>query len=156
MIIRQTARFSDLIKGLPRAKVDHEQTDIFREHVQYFKKFKTRLAEAREKGLDALRRLSADPEVHEFAEVEMGILVDVFLAYRDVRAYDDMIAVYESMPEPLKRTRIVQEQRAFALDRLGRRQDAERVLRELITSHGPAARPTVCWVVCTRIDGRMP
>jgi hypothetical protein len=128
-----------MIEGLPVGKVDHEKTDIFREHAEYSKKFKSRLETARGQGAAAVRAVAADPELNDFAEVETGILVDLFLSYRDVKAHQEMLDLYERMPEPLQRARMVQEQRAFALNRLGRRDEAERALRELIASHGPSS-----------------
>jgi len=50
-----------------------------------------------------------------------------------------MVALHEDLPETLRRTPLVREQLGFALNRLGRRADAERVLTELIDERGPSS-----------------
>jgi hypothetical protein len=50
-----------------------------------------------------------------------------------------MIRVAARMPDPLRRTALVQEQLAFGLNRVGRGEEAERVLLDLIGSRGPSS-----------------
>ena len=50
-----------------------------------------------------------------------------------------MIELYNRMPPPLQRTRVVREQLGFALNRVGRFQDAEKVLKEVLQEFGPSS-----------------
>ena len=117
-----------LVEGLPRIEVDHEKTDVFRERAQYSKAFKARLAQARAEGKDAVRAVAEAPELRNAHEVETGILVDLVLSYRDMKAHAEMIALYRRLPAPLQRIPMMREQHAFALNREGRHDEAERVL----------------------------
>jgi hypothetical protein len=50
-----------------------------------------------------------------------------------------MVELVEKMPHPLQGTVLVQEQLGFALNRLGRRGEAEQILKEIIKNHGPSS-----------------
>jgi len=58
---------------------------------------------------------------------------------RDVEAYKAMIELYHRMPLPLKRAKMMREQFGFALNREGRFEEAEKVLREVIDEFGPSS-----------------
>ena len=124
-----------LIEGFPQ--IDRLKTDVFREQVHYSEGWKDRLRRARTEGIDAVR--AAEKELGEPRDVEVGILIDLFLSYRSVKGYDEMVALAERMPRPLARTPMVREQLGLALNRLGRRPDAESVLLDLIKDRGPSS-----------------
>jgi len=129
-----------LIIDLPRpGEVAHSVTDEFHRKYAYSKIYKERLQQARLGGEVAVRNVAADPGLENLVEVEVGVIVDLFLAYRDVKAYSAMVDLFHQMPEPLKRTRVIREQYAFALNRLGDTDTAERVLREVIREFGPSS-----------------
>ena len=128
-----------LIKDLPREDVDHAKTDIFREQAAYSRKVKARLETARKEGLAALNHLAAEDQLQQLHEVETGIIIDLFLSYRAVKGYAEMVALYERMPEALQRTTMVQEQYAAALNSLGRSDEAETILKRLIAERGASS-----------------
>jgi tetratricopeptide (TPR) repeat protein len=68
--------------------------------------------------------------------LEVGVVVDLFLSYRAVSAWEEMIALVEKMPAPLADTAMVQEQLALALNRIGRGENAVGVLTELLARRG--------------------
>ena len=68
-------------------------------------------------------------------------MVDLFLSYRAVNDFEGMVALFEKLP-PLAGTVMVQEPFAFALNREGQRERAERVLLISWTNEGPAVRRT--------------
>lgn len=105
-----------LLDGLPDPQLDNSKPDVFRERVRYSTEVKERLV----------------------ADVELGVMIELFLSYRAVRAWEDMIRLVENMPPPLAATVMVQEQLALALNRAGRGDEAERVLRALIDPRGPS------------------
>jgi hypothetical protein len=121
-----------LVEGFP--DISRLKTDVFRDRVHYSATWKERLAEARETGLAAVRAAEAD--LGRLVDVEAGILIDLFLSYRAVEGYAEMVALVGRMPRPLATTPLVREQLALALNRLGRRTEAERVLRTLIEERG--------------------
>lgn len=124
----------NLIEDMPRIQVDHEKTDIFRDRVSYSRDFKNRLAVARSSGVDSVRQIARD--LPDMRNTEAGIIVDLFLSYRGVKAYQDMVDLYGQMPRALQHTRMIQEQLAFAQNRLGNSDEAERILKETIAKFG--------------------
>jgi hypothetical protein len=56
-----------------------------------------------------------------------------------VKAWQEMVDLVGRMPAALAATVMVQEQLALALNRAGRGEDAERVLRELLDKRGPSS-----------------
>ena len=117
--------------------IDHTKTDVFREQVHYSSKMKIRLATARKEGIGKLREI--EKELAPIQDAESGVVIDLFLSYRAVKAWDDMISLVGKMHAPLAATVLVREQQAFALNRAGHIQDAERVLLELIDQRGPSS-----------------
>jgi tetratricopeptide (TPR) repeat protein len=126
-----------LVDDLPTPQIDRLKTDVFREQAEYSVTVKRRLTQARSDGTEALRALEG--ELGEPQDVEAGVLVDLLLSYRATSAWEDMIRVVESLPAPLRRTVMVREQYALALNRAGRGAQAEDVLRELLEDHGPSS-----------------
>jgi hypothetical protein len=97
----------------------HLKTDVFRDRVRYAEEYRQRLAHARSLGdqegraeLDSIR-----DELSPLDAVETGVVVDLFLSYRALRAWDGMVSLYEQLPLALQRTVMVREQLALALNR---------------------------------------
>ena len=126
-----------LIDGSVSPDVAHAKTDIFREGVHYSETIKQRLEVARGQGADAVAAVEKD--LGAIADWEAGVLVDLLLSYRSVKAWERMIALSEKMPLPLRNTVMVQEQLGFALNRAGRGQEAERVLLQVLDKHGASS-----------------
>ena len=124
-----------LVEGFPQ--IDRLKTDVFREQVHYSTRWKGRLATARGEGLDAVR--AAERDLGDLRDVEAGILIDLFLSYRAVKGFGEMVSLADRIPRPLARTPMVREQVGLALNRLKRRQEAESVLLELIKERGPSS-----------------
>src|SRR5712691_2489763 len=95
-----------------------------------------------EAGLEPLRAdavRAVQRELGDIAAQESGVVVDLFLSYRTVNAWQAMVDLVARMPPPLAATVMVQEQLALALNRAGRSEDAERVLTELLEKRGPSS-----------------
>jgi len=120
--------------------VQHTKTDVFRDRVEYSEPLKQRLAKAREdkeKPAESLRAVEALlPDVEN---TEAGVLIDLMLSYRAVKAWDDVVRLVEKMPKPLAASVMVREQYAFALNRAGRGEEAERELFTILKDHGPSS-----------------
>lgn len=124
-----------LVEGFP--DIQHIKTDVFRERVEYSATIKEQLLAARKQSVEVIHAIERSLGPLESAEA--GVLVDLLLSYRAKSAWDGMIRVAGAMPDPLRRTPLVQEQLAFGLNRTGRGEEAERVLLELIKTRGPSS-----------------
>jgi hypothetical protein len=131
-----------LVDGMPRLEIDHAKTDIFRDRVAIAAEYRDALAVARKTGVDAVRAVAGDPRLADLRNVEAGIIVDLMLSFRATGSRagcEEMITLYERMPRELQQARMVREQLGFALNRVGRRSDAEKVLAEVIREFGPSS-----------------
>jgi hypothetical protein len=131
-----------LIDGMPRHEIDHIKTDVFRDRVAFSQDYKKRLTEARAKGVEAVRAIAADPNLKDLRNVQAGIVVDMMLSFRAVGTEDgweEMVKLYDRMPPELQKARMIREQLGFALNRLKRHQDAERVLTSVIEEYGDSS-----------------
>jgi hypothetical protein len=125
-----------LIEGYP-TNVAHAKTDIFREQVQYSVEKKAALTTARKLGVDAVR--TCEQQLGALTDIEAGVVIDLFLSYRAVKAWNEMVALAKKMPGPLASTTMVQEQLALALNRSGRGEEAEKILTDLLERRGPSS-----------------
>lgn len=131
-----------LLDGYAAPPLDHLKTDTFRDQARYSEALREELAAAREaEGKDAaVDALAAiETRLGKLDAVEVGVLVDLFLSYRAVEAWDRMIALYERLPREVKRTVMLREQLGFALNRAGRKDEAVKVLEEVIAEKGASS-----------------
>jgi hypothetical protein len=137
-----------LLEGFPDAyrmdRIAHAKTDIFRDQVAYAESIKTALATARDLARKdpAQGRKAIEDARHglgRIADCETGVIIDLFLSYRAVQAWTDMIALVGEMPRELQETVMVREQLGLALNRDNQGEEAERVLTSLIRSRGPSS-----------------
>ena len=124
-----------LVEGFP--DIQRLKTDVFRERVAYSGTLRQKLIHARLRGIDEVR--AVERELGAIQDAEAGIVIDLYLSYRAVKGWEDMIALVQKMSTPLAATVLVQEQLGFALNRAGRGEAAERVLLDLIASRGPSS-----------------
>jgi hypothetical protein len=124
-----------LVEGFP--DIQRLKTDVFRDRVRLTQQVKDELAAARKKGVDAVRAVEA--RLGTIADVESGVVIDLFLSYRAVKSWNEMVRLVDCMALPLARTVMVQEQLGLALNRAGRGDEAERVLTTLIDERGPSS-----------------
>jgi hypothetical protein len=73
----------------------------------------------------------------DLARADSGSAVDLLLSYRAVGDWNRMAALVNKMAVPLAASLLVQEQVAFAYNRMGRRLDAVAILERLIEDYGP-------------------
>jgi hypothetical protein len=124
-----------LVEDYPN--VAHEKTDVFRDLVRYSAEIKKRLEVARKESLEAVR--AVEVALGNLKDLEGAVLIDLFLSYRSVKGWTEMIALVDKMPRPLAATVMVQEQLAMALNRAGQGEAAEKVLTELLTARGASS-----------------
>ncbi len=107
-----------LVSDWKAPEVDHTKTDTFRDRVSYSSRMKERLATARRQGIEAISGLES--ELGSIEDQDAGVVVDLFLSYRAVKAWSRMVQLYERMSPPLQKTVMVREQLALAHNRIGR------------------------------------
>ena len=118
-------------------KLDRTKAGVFRENLLHTADFRERLLEARSLGGEAVR--AVETRMGNLAGVESGLVIDLFLSYRAVNWWSEMIDLSRRMPAALAATVLVQEQLGLALNRAGRGEEAELVLRDLIYRRGPSS-----------------
>lgn len=124
-----------LVDGFP--DIQRLKTDVFRDRVNYSESLKQELANARTEGLDAVKAI--EKKLGNLQDTEAAVIIDLFLSYRSIKSWENMITLFDKMPTPLRETVMVQEQYALALNRLKKREEAENVLKELIEKRGPSS-----------------
>ncbi|MEJ2004560.1 MAG: TRAFs-binding domain-containing protein [Cyclobacteriaceae bacterium] len=97
--------------------LSHEKTDVFREKVDYEKSIKDQISAARSESAEAIDAVY--DKIKPIKDNSAGMVIDLFLSYRNVKAYQRMIDIYEEMDKPLKKLKMIKEQLAFAYNRKG-------------------------------------
>jgi len=123
-----------MLEGFPVPDIARLKTDVFRDRVRYAEDIKAKLAKARQEGEDAIAAVEFG--LGNISHADAAVVVDLFLSYRAVKSWGCMISLVECMSRPLAATVLVREQYGLALNRIGRSDDAERVLKDLITERG--------------------
>ena len=124
-----------LLDNFPR--LEDEKGAAIRDQLHYASEMKTRLAEARRQGLEAVREL--ERTIGNIASAESGVVVELFFSYRAVQGWTEMVNLVPRMSAALAATVVVQEQLALALNWEGEGEQAEQVLRGLIARQGPSS-----------------
>ena len=133
--------------------IAHIKTDVFRDQVQLNEDLKNRLAAIRAKAKVEGQQEAAVQALHDFeqalgdlAAVDTGTLIDLFLTFRTCEDWDGMIALFNKMPEVLKRQILVREQLGFAYNRrAGKTKNPEdraaalRILEDVEKQQGPGS-----------------
>jgi tetratricopeptide (TPR) repeat protein len=131
-----------LFDNFPGIEMSHEVTDVFRDRVKYSQEFKDKLLEARQKNSkdEVNKELKAlQLELGDIKTTERGILIDLFLSYRDAEAFNEMLSLYNEFPSVLKDTMVARQQCAFALNRQGEWRKAVRILENVLSEFGGSA-----------------
>lgn len=142
----------DLVKDLSPGQVGHESTDVMRERlskqsvafqdrVQQEQQLADKLTAARQlpkaQAIPAIR--AVEDSLGPLLDAPVSAVIDLMLSYRAAGATDQMVRIEPLMSVALRRTVMVREQFAFALNREKRSAEAEKVLTELIQSNGPSS-----------------
>ena len=126
-----------LLEGMKGLNIARLKTDVFREQIAYSLQLKSELSDARKAGVNAIKAI--EDKLGDLTDVETGVVIDLFLSYRAVKSWSDMIGLYERMPRLLQDTVMVQEQYALALNRDGQGEKAESVIKELLKKRGASS-----------------
>jgi tetratricopeptide (TPR) repeat protein len=114
------------------------KTDVFRDRIRYATEIKKELGEARERSdVDAVKAIEG--RLGALDGIEAGVLVDLFLSYRAIRGYTQMVELYQKFPAVLRRSVTVREQLGFALNRLGKWREAISELEAVVQERGQSS-----------------
>lgn len=127
----------ELVEGPAAPDIARLKTDVFRDQARYAADAREALALARRGGKEAVRAVAAG--LGDVAVAEPGVVIDLLLSLRAVSDWQGMVELVGQMGEPLARSTLVQEQYGLALNRLGRADEAARVLGEIIATRGPSS-----------------
>jgi hypothetical protein len=134
------ARLTQWLDDFPE-DIQRLKTDVFRERMRYAADIKAKLAAARQAGVEAVAAADAEiaTQAGGIADADPAMVVDLLLSYRAVSAWPAMIDLIARMAPALAATVLVREQLAFALNRAGRSEEAEALLRTLIAERGASS-----------------
>jgi hypothetical protein len=104
-------------------RIQHEKTDVFIQRIRYASELGERIYTALNKdSTNAIAELQMiENEVLDAPQIVMQLhtkLISLYLGYRELKAYRQMTALFEKLPEELQRTPVAIEQLALALNRL--------------------------------------
>ena len=139
--------------------ISHLKTDMFHDQVIKNEAWRARMDRARSMseadGIRELQRIEA--ELGNLDIQEVGIVVDLMLAYRAQQGWTQMMDLHERMPQLLRNQVMVREQLAFALNRRSgddKRPEADRnvdreraleILKSVEDQQGP--NPETCGLI---------
>jgi hypothetical protein len=123
-----------LVTDWPKPDLARLKTDRFRELVEYSRKYKEKLRSARGQGMAAVSEIEQELNIKD---TDPAIVIDLFLSYRATKAWQKMVDLVPKMSPIVAATVMVREQLGFALNRLGRREESEAILLEVIAQQGP-------------------
>lgn len=143
--VSQDSPLFSLFPEFPGIEMSHQLTDVFRDRVDYSRTFRDALAKARsvqprDEAVAALKVIEDD--LGDPLLIERGVLIDLFLSYRAVEAWDEMVALYDRMPAVTQEAALCRQQVALALNRRigsGDRDRAMSTIKQLIDDLGPSA-----------------
>ena len=136
---RDDSPLFQLLDGMPRIEFDQSRMGTLRGRLDQLKNLQARLGAACRAGKVALQALAQDPALSNLLDIDPGVVVDVFMSFGEVKAYQEMVDFHARMPAFLQRARRVQERLSLALMRLKKHDEAEHVLRRLLRESGPSS-----------------
>jgi hypothetical protein len=126
----------EMLPGLAPPDTSVLGVQLFREQVEAVTALQNRLGAARRsRDLDAMHTVRA--ELGDLDDTEAGLMIDLLESYLSASAWGPAADLVAAMPAVVRRTPQIRQKHAFALNRLGRRDDAEEILVGLIDERGP-------------------
>ena len=134
-----------LFDHFPGIEISHELTDVFMDRIRASEEFEDQLSEAlnirpTDQALDRVKALQQG--LGDLKTLDKEVLVRLYLTYRDLSAWDEMVALYEDFPAALQGAVIARQQLALALNRRASPGDdhrAIRILEKLLKQQGESA-----------------
>ena len=123
-----------LIPNFPGIDLPDDVTETFKDRLQYVEEFRQVLVSARsqptrEEKRDALLKIQGD--LGDLKVVPRSVLIELMLSFRDAEAFEELVALYNALPDYLKSYVVAKQQLALALNRRNRPGDREKALKIL-------------------------
>jgi len=123
-----------LIKSYPGVTLPHDVTESFQDRVRQVTALSSQIRDAarllpQPAAVTALLAIQA--RLLASAGAPTDLLVDLLLGYRDAEAYDEMVELFDQLPDEVARHPAVRQVGAFALNRRGRPGDDRRAIEML-------------------------
>ena len=109
----QDSPIFQLLDWVTPLDIAHAKTDDFREQADYSLDMKQKLAGARREGLAAVKQV--EQEIGDLRKADVGVVVDLFLSYRAVSAWNEMIDLVPKMSPPLAETVMIRSNSGWRL-----------------------------------------
>src|SRR5205823_14559 len=131
-----------LFPNFPRIELPDEVEKMFEHRLQYIQEFREMLSSARAQPTvhekrDALLKIQRD--LGDLKNVPKPVLIQLMISFRDVEAFEELIALYNTFPDELKDYVVAKKQVALALNRRNKPGDREKalgILNELLKNRG--------------------
>lgn len=124
-----------LVENMPRPEINRLKTDVFRDSVDYTKRIKEKLKEARKYTSTEVKQV--ENELSNIKDQDPAVLVDLLLSYRALKDWGNVVRLIDNcFPPMLKSSAMVKEQKGLALNRMGQRNKALDILNQLIEEKG--------------------
>jgi tetratricopeptide (TPR) repeat protein len=110
----------------------------YKDKIESFKEKSKKINELEEELLIA----KAKKDIQKLEELEDKVIFDnnlsvkLYIIYRDLKEYEKMLNLYKKLKNELKENKFILQQYAFALNRLGRKEEAEITLKKIIEKFG--------------------
>ena len=132
-----------LIPNFPGIDLPDDVTETFKDRLQYVEEFRQVLVSARsqptrEEKRDALLKIQGD--LGDLKVVPRSVLIELMFSFRDAEAFEELVALYNALPDYLKSYVVAKQQLALALNRRNRPGDREKALKildDLVKNRGP-------------------
>lgn len=114
------------------------QIDINNKKIESFRQRSKEISELE----NELFIAKAKQDIEKLEKLEDKVILDnglsktLYIIYRDLKKYEKMLNFYEKLNYELKGNKFILEQKAFALNRLGKREEAEILLKYIIKKFG--------------------
>ena len=131
-----------LFQNFPGIDLPDDVAETFKDRIRRVEQFREMLLSVREqrtfrKKRDAL--LKIQHRLGDLKTVQRLVLIQLMTSFRDVEAFEELIALYNAFPDNLKDNVVAKQQFALALNRRNQRGDREKaleILDELLKNRG--------------------
>ena len=123
-----------LIQKFPGIDLPDDVSETFKERLQYVEEFRETLVTARSQPTlkekrDALLKIQSD--LGDLKVVPRSVLIELMFSFRDLEAFEELVALYDAFPDNLKDYIVAKQQYALALNRRNKPGDREKALKLL-------------------------
>jgi tetratricopeptide (TPR) repeat protein len=131
-----------LFQNFPGIDLPDDVAETFKDRIRRVEQFREMLLSVREqrtfrKKRDALLKIQR--RLGDLKTVQRLVLIQLMSSFRDVEAFEELIALYNAFPDNLKDNVVAKQQFALALNRRNQRGDREKaleILDELLKNRG--------------------